>query len=1131
VSAGTLIVVGSGTLGSANGSLTVNTGGTLDLHGTNQTIGNFTGTGGTILNNATGTNVTLTIGSGNGTGGNFAGVIANNSSGTGTVALTKIGTGTQTLSGANTYTGATTINAGTLALSGTGSVADSSGVDLTASGATFDISAAAGNETINDLAGVAGSTVNLGAKGLTEGTANSTTFAGVIEGTGGSLTKVGAGTLTLSGANTYSGGTTITAGTLQIGNGTSSNGSIGTGGVTDSAALVFDPFSISTIANAITGGGTVTQNGPGTTILTNTGNTYSGGTTITAGTLQIGDGATSNGSVGTTGILDNAALVFDPMASSTSTIGNAITGNGTVTQNGPGKTILTNTSNNYLGNTTVSAGTLQIGNGSSGTINDGSAVFVSSGATLAFDEATGLTQSNTITDSGTVAGVEGGGITNTLSGNITGGGVFTQTGTGTTVLSGDNGYTGGTTISAGTLVAGSANALGATTNSLTDNATLDLDGNSVTVGAFNGSGTVTNNGGADSTLTVSGGGDFTGGIEDGSTNTTALTLTGGTLVLSGASSYSGGTTINSGTLLVGSATALGDGSVTNNGGILGSASTNPNHVINVATNYTQGAGGTLDITLRSDPVVANTNDLLSVGGTASLNGNLDIIVIPSGAFTPTKGDSFTVVEANTASPSTPDGITSAGAGFTTAIESAPGLIFTGAVANSNNDLIVTIMSTQLALTSIPGVVYTPNQAAVANYISEFITSGPLFNALANIVTNNPQDLPGIQDQLSPEKFGNFAISTVINNAAFSTQMLDSYFESQHSRNGDFGPSNGQIDSSGLTVVDPSMDPGLAQISSRLLAWSPAPLSHGLLSDSGNPVTAGIDMGDMKPTTAPDKGYDYDVFVMGNAVLAQDFSQADVPHADTTTGAVQIGADYRITPHLRVGAIFGYGHTDANLDDIGSKATVDSYAPGAFISYAQAGWYFNALGSYGFDNFTEDRSVSFPGFSGIAHGAPNGDQIVGNLDGGYDFHRKNWTFGPLVGVQYTHMDVDSYTEGGSDPVDLQVDKVETDSLRSRLGGHVSYVFQTGKVLLTPHLDASWQHEFMNQSQGITSQFTSVGVGSFTINTPQPSRDSALIDGGLSADLNGQVSLYLDYLVQAGQSNYFGQAVQAGVKVGF
>jgi outer membrane autotransporter protein len=157
--------------------------------------------------------------------------------------------------------------------------------------------------------------------------------------------------------------------------------------------------------------------------------------------------------------------------------------------------------------------------------------------------------------------------------------------------------------------------------------------------------------------------------------------------------------------------------------------------------------------------------------------------------------------------------------------------------------------------------------------------------------------------------------------------------------------------------------------------------------------------------------------------------------------------------------------------------------------------------------------------------------VGNLDGGYDFHIKKWTFGPTAGVQYTHLDVNSFTESGADPVDLSVNKQETDSLRSRLGAHVSYVFQTGKVLLTPHLDASWQHEFLDQSRGITSQFNSVGAGSFTINTPSPSRDSALIDCGLNADLNGQITLFLDYLVQAGQSNYFGQSVQGGAKIGF
>jgi outer membrane autotransporter protein len=139
----------------------------------------------------------------------------------------------------------------------------------------------------------------------------------------------------------------------------------------------------------------------------------------------------------------------------------------------------------------------------------------------------------------------------------------------------------------------------------------------------------------------------------------------------------------------------------------------------------------------------------------------------------------------------------------------------------------------------------------------------------------------------------------------------------------------------------------------------------------------------------------------------------------------------------------------------------------------------------------------------------------------------------AGVQYTHLDVDSFKEDGAEALDsdLSIGKQEADSLRSRVGGHVSYVFQTGKVLLTPHLDASWQHEFMDQAQGIDGQFVDFVGTPFSVKTPNPSRDSALVDAGLTADLNRRVSVFGDYLIQAGQSNYFGQSVQAGVKIGF
>ena len=110
VQGGTLQVGNAAALGSTSGPLTVN-GGLLNLQDFNVSVGNLSGTGGTIANNGAAAR-TLTIGTGDGTGGNYQGVIANRTTGTGTIALTKIGTGSITLSGLNTYTGATTINGG-----------------------------------------------------------------------------------------------------------------------------------------------------------------------------------------------------------------------------------------------------------------------------------------------------------------------------------------------------------------------------------------------------------------------------------------------------------------------------------------------------------------------------------------------------------------------------------------------------------------------------------------------------------------------------------------------------------------------------------------------------------------------------------------------------------------------------------------------------------------------------------------------------------------------------------------------------------------------------------------------------------------------------------------------------------
>ena len=382
------------------------------------------------------------------------------------------GTGTTILTGTNTYSGGTTINAGTLQIGDGGT----------------------GGSIVGDVVNNATLAFNR---------SDTYTFGGAISGTG-SLQQNGTGTTVLTGANSYSGGTTINAGTLQFGNG-GTTGTI-TGDVTNNGMLAFNRSDSFTFGGAITGTGSVQQNGTGTTILTGS-NTYSGGTTINAGTLQMGNGGTTGSIIGD--VTNNAMLAFN--RSDSFTFGGAITGTGSVQQNGTGTTILTGTSN-YSGGTTISAGTLQIGDGgTTGSI----AGDVINNSVLAFNRSSGLT----------------------FAGAITGTGAVRQNGAGTTILTGTNNYSGGTTISAGTLQVGDGGTTGSIAGDVINNSVLAFNrSNGLTfAGAITGTGAVQQNGA-------------------------------GTTVLTGTSTYTGGTTINAGTLQIGDGGAGGSivGNVVNN---------------------------------------------------------------------------------------------------------------------------------------------------------------------------------------------------------------------------------------------------------------------------------------------------------------------------------------------------------------------------------------------------------------------------------------------------------------------------------------------------------------------------------------------------------------------------------------
>ena len=425
---------------------------------------------------------------------------------------------------------------------------------------------------------------------------------------------------------------------------------------------------------------------------------------------------------------------------------------------------------------------------------------------------------------------------------------------------------------------------------------------------------------------------------------------------------------------------------------------------------------------------------------------------------------------------------------------------------------------------------TQNQTAVLNSINAINAVGTTNKCFVNLT----QSLLGASagqigpdlDQLSPERLG--VLSTIaFNDASFRTQDLDDYLAHRRNAQGNLQVFPDHIDTSGLTLNDPTMDPSLSQINGHLLAWNPAPQAHGYLRDVDNSLGA---------TLAPPKDDFYNnwnLFLRGNVTLGQDFSQPEIDHTDYTTSSFELGSDYQLSQNFLVGALFDYSHTDTALDSNGSTATVDGYSPGVFASFADGGWFANALGTYSWNSYTTARHIGFGSFDETASGAPTGNEELGNLDGGYEFHSKRWTFGPTAGIQYVHFNVDPFTESGGCSSDLSVDNQADDSLRSRLGGRVSYALpdRDNRVIFTPYLDASWQHEFLDGSRCITSSFSEFNAGPIVVSTPDTSRDSALIVVGLDADLTRSMTLFTDYAAQAGADNYFGQSIQAGMKVAF
>lgn len=1054
VIAGTMRLAAGANLAGAS-SLSVN-GGTFDLNGNSQVVTGLSGAGGVIL-----------LGSGALTANvNANSTLASVISGAGS--FTKGGAGTLVLTGANTYIGGTTINAGTLQIANGGGLAPAGA--LTVNGGIFDLNGS--TQAVAALSGTGGS-IFLGSGALITNSNSNSVLAANISGTG-NLTKSGTGVLVLTGANTYAGGTTINAGTLQIGNGGAA-GSV-SGDVADNGVLTFNRSDAVSFAGVISGSGDLEQAGTGTLTLGGA-NSYTGGTTVSAGTLRIGGGGILastgalvvnggtfdlNGAIQSVGALSGAggnillgSGVLTTSSNSDTALASIIGGAGAFVKAGGGALTLAAT-NTYTGATSVTAGTLNV----SGSIAASSGVTVASGATLA---GTGTVSSTTIQSGGMLSA--GGASVGTLnvSGNLSlNNDAITLVDVTTT--SADRLLVSGTAAINGTLnvtfasgsyaptqytILTSTGALSGTFSSLnftgvpsgiatellydadnvflklvagfSANANFNIDAGTINV---NGSQTTGGLSGTGGTINIA-----TGSLTDNQTGDSSyagaftgsgtLTKTGaGALILNGNSGdFTGTTSVTGGLLEVGDAThpgaTLGGTVNVGAGGTLGGHGTVTGSVVNAGSTAPGGSIGTLTVAGNY-----SFTSGASLQQEVTANGSADLLKV--GGAASIAGNTTLQVQA-TDPVSSYARVTSytivTGAGgvsgsFATVTSPAS---LTSIVSYAPDAVNLTLVRNDISLASLAT---TANQAAVGAALS----ATPGSSLYAAVAPMNDAQLPAAFNSLSGE----------IHASLTDVLLYD-----------------------GGWLADAVQSRGDAGEGVHL--WGSGEYRRSDFAGTANTAAAGGDL-------------------LGTA----------------------LGADVAAAEGVRFGAVMGFSHGTVRVDARASDARVNSLALGGYASIRMGALGIDATVTHAWNNIGTFREANAGGTLQAQSADYDATTINAFVEARYRFDLGGYSASPFISLNSARVQKDAFAETGGIAA-LSGGGTDQDVLFTSLGGRfdTSYDFAEGK--LTPWISLGWEHasDTVSAAQGLAF---SAGPA-FRVRGAPIGRDAFEVQAGAGLALGG------------------------------
>ncbi|WP_458158836.1 autotransporter outer membrane beta-barrel domain-containing protein [Bradyrhizobium sp. 18BD] len=963
------------------------------------------------------------------------GIISDGSGFTGG-SLVKIGTGTLTLTAANTYTGGTTISDGILQVGdnsavGTGAVTLDGG--LFQADGTTDLTIANHFRINNTLAG-----------GAIDANGTVLTIAGNIsDGNGpGKLTVLdgtfsGVGVVTLLGTNTYTGGTLIcSCGSLVLGDSTHKASIIGA--VTNEGRLAF-----------------VNANNSGITTLTNDGGLTAFTNTTTAGTMTI-----INKNVGLIGFFDASSA-----------------GNATIRNRGGSVTVFGNNG----GTDTATAGNANIDNNGAGTIfaastNAGTAIITNrnGGGTAFTDQSSAagaqITNTGGITSFGQPFGTDAPTAGNAVIINNNGGETdFNAFATAGNAVIATN--AGGAVYFFDNSTGGSAQFITNGTGFVDFSSSLGPNGDGrIPVGSIAGSGSYFI--GAGNTLVVGGNNLSTivsGEIADtnpcgcGGRGPGSLEKVGaGMLVLSGVNTYTGSTTVNGGILQVDGSIAssvlttvnaggalTGVGTVGNtmiaNGGIFLPGNGTPGTAMTVSGNLTFQSGALYLIGING-----TTSSLANVTGTATLSGSVGVSVAPGS----TLAKQYTILTAAGGRNGTFSGVDVPGAAsYTASLSYDAGNVYLNFALDYGAKSALNV-----------------NQANVANTLVNF------FNANGGINSTFAGLSPAGLTQASGES-GTGSQQTTFNAMNLFLSLLTDVFGS--GRSGEAGATPYADDAganayaaTGKNAQDKSARSAFASIHRK----APPPAFEQRWD-----VWAA--------------GYGGSQATDGNAVIG----------SNNTTSSVYgtaVGLDYRFSPSTIAGFALAGGGTGFNVNGLGWGRS-DLFQAGAFVRHTAGPAYITAALAYGWQDVTTNRIVTVAGTDRL-RAQFNANAFSGRVEGGYRYATQWIGLTPYAAAQATLFSLPNYSEFavvGSNAFALNYAAKDVTSTRTELGLRADKSFAAAGGLMTLRGRLAWAHDF-NPDRTIGAVFQTLPGAAFVVNGAAQARDSALTTAALQVNwMNG------------------------------